>query len=460
MARRYMANYMLCRRALRIRCSSAFAKETERFAQSIGCEQLFRTLSFRYLNRKRERDEEKADRKDEKRKREEEEEKPRRKSLAGVDLSYLDDEKPIGSYDPDEAWPTGKANESDEAVRCICGALEEDGEMLQCDGCHYWLHNDCVGLNSVEAPDEYLCDFCSGKIPSNRPSTDVLLKHRPDYSYKGCEYYKALVNSYGLQVRLNETIYVEKFSGEEHKKALKKAIEVSETAATEKRKLKKQKKTTDTLAPRLFSRKNVGIMRVERLFVTADGQRWVFGLYYARPHETFRDPNKSFHPNEVLCCVKMYDTLPLDSIAGRCAVLSAKTWCKGRPIIPKLYSKDLLFCEYGLHEKARMIKKLAENEHYFVNQQPYVFQTYGKKREIKRTLQPFLLSPNAKLCIGSPSPASCSSQTPNKNVFERGESAIDKENLKKRGIDRLSLIVDRIKRKSAHATQRSKETDD
>ncbi|VDM73685.1 unnamed protein product, partial [Strongylus vulgaris] len=50
----------------------------------------------------------------------------------------------VGGYDPDAVWPEGKANEKDDAVRCVCGSLEEDGEMTLCDTCNFWLHSECL----------------------------------------------------------------------------------------------------------------------------------------------------------------------------------------------------------------------------------------------------------------------------------------------------------------------------
>ena len=64
------------------------------------------------------------------------------------------------------------------------------------------------------------------------------------------------------------------------------------------------------------------------------GHRFVFGFYYARPHETICDPTRLFHRNEVFA-TPLYDTLPLDAVVGRCTVLDPDVWCKGRPIIPE-----------------------------------------------------------------------------------------------------------------------------
>lgn len=48
-----------------------------------------------------------------------------------------------------------------------------------------------------------------------------------------------------------------------------------------------------------LGRQDVRHFRVERLFVSPQGQRFVFGCYYARPHETFCDSTRLFHKNEV-----------------------------------------------------------------------------------------------------------------------------------------------------------------
>ena len=45
----------------------------------------------------------------------------------------------------------------DESVRCVCGAVDDDGEkMLQCEGCKVWQHVKCMGGE----PKRYLCQVC------------------------------------------------------------------------------------------------------------------------------------------------------------------------------------------------------------------------------------------------------------------------------------------------------------
>lgn len=113
----------------------------------------------------------------------------------------------MGSYDPDSAWPEGRADESAEAVRCVCGAVEDEGDMVECDFCHYWLHSECLFPQGDVPPDVLQCPLCR---ENRRPHGDVILSTQPDIRLPSCKYFKALENSKGLQIRLNESVYVRK----------------------------------------------------------------------------------------------------------------------------------------------------------------------------------------------------------------------------------------------------------
>lgn len=52
--------------------------------------------------------------------------------------------------------------------------------------------------------------------------------------------------------------------------------------------------------PGSFHRKSVRCFRIERLF-SFEGHKFVFGFYYARPHEVYCEPGKLFHKKEVCC---------------------------------------------------------------------------------------------------------------------------------------------------------------
>ncbi|RCN45493.1 hypothetical protein ANCCAN_08493 [Ancylostoma caninum] len=330
----------------------------------------------------------------------EKEEKPKRDRrrdgrLVNQDtnLEYIDSSFRVGGYDPDAVWPEGKANEKDDAVRCVCGSLEEDGEMTLCDTCNFWLHSEC--LQDVDQDNEYKCQFCRGTIDGGRPCSDVVLAKQPEIRLYGCSYYKALVNNRSIQVRLNETVHVKRTAGDDHKKILKKLMDVSE----KKKKNEKEEKFEDIpsannepLPHETFHRKDLRVFRVERLFTAPGGHRFVFGFYYARPHETFCDSQRIFHRNEVFA-TPLYDTLPLDAVVGRCAVLDPSVWCIGRPTVPEFKEADVYLCEYQIDRNQRSFEKIPSKNRYPINTQPYVFRKFEEPITIKRDFTPFIVDP-------------------------------------------------------------------
>ncbi|VDM56396.1 unnamed protein product [Angiostrongylus costaricensis] len=244
--------------------------------------------------------------------------------------------------------------ESNFRVRCVCGSLEEDGEMTQCDTCNFWLHSDSV-----------VREFCNCQTR--------------------CTFY-ALVNNRSIQVRLNETVHVQRATGDDHKKVLKKLMDMSENT----KKNGKDERGDDIplancekLLPETFDRKDLRVFRVERLFAAPRGHRFVFGFYYARPHETFCDSQRIFHRNEVFA-TPLYDTLPLDAVVGRCTVLDPSTWCIGRPTVPEFKEADIYLCEYQIDRNQRSFEKIPIKNRYPINTQPYVFRKFEKPIAIKR----------------------------------------------------------------------------
>ncbi|CAD6194770.1 unnamed protein product [Caenorhabditis auriculariae] len=360
-----------------------------------------------------------------------------------TDLAYLHSDHPVGSYDPDEVWPREKAEVADNAVRCICGSLEEDGDMLQCDTCHFWLHIDCVG-GEVNLEDDYTCQFCNNSIPVGGPSTDVRLRVQPTVRFDQCVYYRALMNRRPLQVRLNETVFVKKVLDDEHKKILRKLVEISDhkkkkggDVKREETKCKAIPKAEDSPLPReTFNREDLRIFRVERIFTAPGNNRFVFGFYYAWPHETFCDSQRFFHPNEVFA-TPLYDTLPLDAVVGRCVVLEPSAYCSGRPIVPLFKEEDVYICEYQIDRSQRSFEKIPSKNRYPINTQPYVFEKFDRPRALKRDFTPFVVTDRS---VTSSSGRSSTKLNISPNVDSR---RFDRN--KKNAIRNLGNIIEKLK---------------
>lgn len=62
----------------------------------------------------------------------------------------------------ESAEPSGAETDDDENIRCVCGHYDPDEEgrdMICCDNCGVWQHNDCMQLGS-DVPDQYFCEQC------------------------------------------------------------------------------------------------------------------------------------------------------------------------------------------------------------------------------------------------------------------------------------------------------------
>ena len=75
-------------------------------------------------------------------------------------------QKDKGSKASAEPTPGPSEGEEEEIIRCICGEYEEEEDverdMICCDNCLAWQHNDCMGLTFAKGsePDKYFCEQC------------------------------------------------------------------------------------------------------------------------------------------------------------------------------------------------------------------------------------------------------------------------------------------------------------
>ncbi|CAI7587651.1 unnamed protein product [Penicillium bialowiezense] len=70
------------------------------------------------------------------------------------------------SAEPTPGPSDGGEEDEEELIRCICGKYEEEEDverdMICCDQCSAWQHNDCMGLTFTKGqePDQYYCEKC------------------------------------------------------------------------------------------------------------------------------------------------------------------------------------------------------------------------------------------------------------------------------------------------------------
>ena len=76
--------------------------------------------------------------------------------------------------------PSEGEGEEEEIIRCICGEYEEEEDverdMICCDQCLAWQHNDCMGLTFAKGsePDKYYCEQC--RPENHKPLLDKIAK--------------------------------------------------------------------------------------------------------------------------------------------------------------------------------------------------------------------------------------------------------------------------------------------
>ncbi|EGT32603.1 CBN-LIN-59 protein [Caenorhabditis brenneri] len=354
-----------------------------------------------------------------------------------ADLSYLESSFPIGSYDPDDAWEAYRAN-SDNAVRCVCGALDEDGDMVQCDECHFWLHIGCCDEDAEK--DDFTCDFCHGTTDKS-PKVDVKLREQPEYRFENCVYYRSLMNRRGIQVRLNETVYVNRKFNDDHKDLLEK-LQKKGGKHREPIKYTFPEAPSEPLPKKISDRKDARIFRVDRLFVCPGNNRFVFGYFYAYAHETVVDSGRIFCKKEVFGTPLNFEALPLDEVIGKCLVVDEKTWCKGRPKVPMYKEDDVFFCEQQIGKNKRLEKTPAFHR-YPINEKSYVFTKFSKPMKVVRDFKPYdSINSSPKPSKSQPLISAETSSTANSS----SESIIDvdKKTLSK---NHIAKVLERIEKK-------------
>lgn len=240
--------------------------------------------------------------------------------------------------------PQGATAGEEDVIRCICGLHRDEGLMIQCERCLVWQHCDCVKADT--SAESYLCERCQP-----RP-VDLEIPLEGEEEEEGKKHFVTLLRG-ELQLRQGDTVYVLRDTPEKH--------------------------TYKTIQK--FDYEQMDIFRIERLWKNPEGERFVFGHHYLRPHETYHEPTRKFYENEVVCA-PLYEAVPCDLVAERCWVLDPHTYCKGRPV--GAAPEHIYVCEYRVDRAARLFTKVARSRHQ-VCTKPYAFETFPQRIKHYRT---------------------------------------------------------------------------
>ncbi|XP_046489203.1 histone-lysine N-methyltransferase ash1 isoform X1 [Neodiprion pinetum] len=275
-----------------------------------------------------------------------------RKLYLGSKLEFVDAITDAMGVPPSQGFlpPRGSTAGEEDVIRCICGLHRDEGVMIQCERCLVWQHCDCVKADtSIES---YLCERCQP-----RP-VDLEIPLEAEEEEEGKRHYVTLLRG-DLQLRQGDTVYVLRDTPEKH--------------------------TYKTIQKPDYEQ--MDIFRIERLWKNSQGERYVFGHHYLRPHETYHEPTRKFYENEVVCA-PLYEAVPCELVAGRCWVLDPHTYCKGRPVGST--AEHTYVCEYRVDRAARLFTKVARARHQ-VCTKPYAFETFSQRMKYYRTYLPHSL---------------------------------------------------------------------
>lgn len=271
-------------------------------------------------------------------------------------LTIIGDSQLIKTFVPDKPNQLLlNVDPNEDIIQCICGLFRDEGVMIQCSKCMVWQHTECTGAD-INA-DSYLCERCDKRVVD----LEIPLN---EYTDEGYRYYLTLMRG-DLQVHQTDTVYVLR--------------DIPITPDPE---------STPTSTVRKHTYKTIGkieytecdIFRVERLWKDHEGNRFVFGHHYLRPHETYHEPTRKFYQNEVVR-VPLYEVVPIDLVMGRCWVLDPTTFCKGRPV--DCEESHVYICELRMDKAARLFSKISKQQ-YPVCTKSYAFNKFEQRLKISR----------------------------------------------------------------------------
>ena len=217
-------------------------------------------------------------------------------------------------------------------------------------------------MNANIDAETYLCDKCDVR----EFEREIKLEKPPVDSVENWTYYFTLTIGDNI-IKIGDTVYLER--------------DKAKNSSSNDKMQKRNSVTFVDFDGKRMSKSDVDIFRIEHLYKTTDGKKYVYGHHCLRPSETFHEPTRKFFSNEVLCS-PLAGSAPLEAIKGICYVLDLSTYCKGRPLGAK--EEDVYICDLKVCKKARSFSRISKGS-FSINTKPYCFKYFEEKLHPKRT---------------------------------------------------------------------------
>lgn len=175
--------------------------------------------------------------------------------------------------------------------------------------------------------ESYLCEKCNPR----EIDLEIKLEKQPADIVEGSTYYYSLTIGNNI-IKIGDTVYLERDKIKNQSEQL----------------LKKNSVTFTDFDSKKMSKADVDIFKIEFLYKTADGKKFVSGYHFLRPSETYHEPTRKFFNNEVLCS-PIGGCAQLEAVKGICYVLDLSSYCKGRPKGAR--EEDVYICEFKVCKK-------------------------------------------------------------------------------------------------------------
>ncbi|XP_055348644.1 probable histone-lysine N-methyltransferase lin-59 [Paramacrobiotus metropolitanus] len=243
----------------------------------------------------------------------------------------------------------------EQVIRCACNGFLDEGHQIECEFCKCWQHTECMGLIAKNLNEfTYQCERCSPRpipreIPQNLPHSS-----NPD----NLDLYVSLMvpNIQDFQLRVGDCVYL-----------------------TPNRRPPPSRDT-------VYNLRELDLLRIDKMFVDADGTKRAYGQPFLWPHETIHEATRSFYKNELIYAPAFAESVALEAVLGRFCVMESQLFVKGKP--REFPLEHCYICEWKYHKTTNIFSRIMLKDRVPMNMNKFYFETYTERLSLKKNYRP------------------------------------------------------------------------